>query len=93
MPGALDGVSVSDLRKVQEEVAKGRWRANAQAKDWVGYAVAAAMGLNAKDKAHRSKISRLLKIWTDTGMFVTVEGRDEKRELRSYVEVGAPAND
>ena len=36
-PEALDGVTVSDLRKVQAAVTAGRFRENAQAKDWVGH--------------------------------------------------------
>ena len=42
-PDAFDGVSVSDLRKVQAAIAAGRWRENAQAKDWAGYAVASVL--------------------------------------------------
>ena len=39
-PNALDGVTVSDLRRVQDAVAGGRWRESPQAKDWAGHAVA-----------------------------------------------------
>ena len=55
-PDAFDGVTVSDLRKAQAAIAAGRWRENAQAKDWAGHAVAKAMGLDATNKAHRAKI-------------------------------------
>jgi hypothetical protein len=92
-PDALVGVTVSDLRAVQAEVAKGRWRENAQAKGWVGRAVATAMKLDAAKKHDRAKISRLLKIWLSTGMLVVVEGEDEQRKKRSFIEVGEWAND
>ena len=92
-PNPLEGVCVSDLRAVQEAVADGRWRENSQAKDWVGRAVAEAMGLDASDKQHRSKIVGLLKIWKASGALVDVEGLDAKRETRTFVEVGTLAND
>ncbi|MGO9774873.1 MAG: AAA family ATPase, partial [Roseiarcus sp.] len=92
-PNPLDQVSVADLRAVQAAVSAGRWRDNAQAKDWVGHAVAQALKLDASNKQHRAKIIGLLKIWKSTGMLVEVEGKDAKRETRTFVEVGTPAND
>ena len=92
-PDPLDQVSVQDLRAAQMAVAAGRWRANPQAKDWVGRAIAQALKLDTDNKQHRSKIMGLLKIWKSTGMLVEVEGRDEKRTVRTFVEVGTPAND
>ena len=53
-PNAFDGVSVHDLRKVQSAVA-------AQAKDWVGHAVADVFKLDASNRAARAKIISLLK--------------------------------
>ena len=44
-------------------------------------------------KAHRTRISAMLKILTANGMFVVVDGLDAKREKRNFVEVGEPAND
>ena len=92
-PNPLEGVSVSDLRAVQEAVADGRWRENSQAKDWVGRAVAQAMGLDASNKQHRSKIVGLLKVWKASGALVEVDGDDAKGMARRFVEVGTLAND
>ena len=92
-PDAFEGITTSDLRKVQEKVAGGRWRENAQAKEWVGRAVAEALFLDADDKTDAAKIKLLLKIWTANGMFVVTESKDERHELRKYVEVGMLAND
>jgi len=86
-------VTVSDLRKVQAAVAEGRWRENPQAKDWVGIAVARALGLDPTNRADKTKIAALLKTWIENGMFVVVEGLDAKREKRSFIEVGTPADD
>ena len=58
-PDAFDGVTVSDLRKVQEAIAAGCWRENSQAKDWAGHAVAKALNLDATIKAGKARISSL----------------------------------
>ena len=92
-PDALEGVTVTDLRKVQMAVAAGPWRKDPQAAEWVGKAVAQAMGLDASDKASKAKISGLLKTWIGSGMLKVVEGRDEKSKPRPMVEVGTWATD
>ena len=93
-PNPFDGVTVSDLRKAQAAItAGGPWRQNPRAKDWAGNAVAAAMGLNPLDRAHRTKVSELLKTWTTKGMFKVVEGEDAHREKRDFIEVGEWADD
>jgi hypothetical protein len=92
-PDAFRGVTVSDLRRVQGVIANGRWRENAQAKDWVGLAVAKVLGLNPDGKADKARIGTMLKTWIKNGALVIVEGLDEKRKPRSYIEVGALADD
>ena len=92
-PNAFEGVTVKDLRAVQAEVRNGRWRENFQAKDWVGIAVARVLMLDPKDKAARTKIIALMKVWIGNGMFAIVTGLDENGEKRSYIEVGRPASD
>ena len=86
----LGGVTVDDFRRVQAAIAVGRWRADVQAKAWVGYAVAAALRLD--PGADRAKITGMLKAWIAGGALVIVEGVDDRRERRSFVEVGAPAD-
>ncbi len=66
-PSALDGLHVADLRKVQEAVAAGDWAENIQSNDWVGHAVAGAIGLNAEDKRDKSRIKVLLRTWIANG--------------------------
>ena len=92
-PDCMDDVTVADLRKVQVVVAAGRFRENHQAKNWVGKAVAQVIGLDVDDKGQKDKILALLKRWLGTGMFVVVEGEDEKRMKRSFIEVGQWATD
>jgi AAA domain len=92
-PDAFDGVTVSDLRKVQDAIANGRWRENSQAKDWAGQAVAQVLKLDATSKPHKAKITALLKTWISTVMLALVEGEDDQRKKRNFIEVGTAAND
>ncbi len=92
-PDAFAGVTVSDLRAVQAAIAAGRWRESPQAKDWAGHAVAAVLKIDATSKAHKAKIAGLLKTWISTGMLIVVEGLDDARRPRSFIEVGTHAND
>jgi hypothetical protein len=93
-PDAFEGVTVTHLRKAQAAIAAGGpWREDPRAKDWAGNALAKVMGLDAANKAHKAKISALLKTWIKNGMFKIVEGLDDHREKRNFIEVGEAAND
>ncbi len=91
-PDHRDGVTADDLLTVQRAVEGGRWRENGQAKDWVGNAVAAALGLDLSRKSEKAKVISLLRMWIAAGALVVVEGEDAKRNRRAFVEVGAWVN-
>ncbi|MCJ2030916.1 helicase RepA family protein [Methylobacterium sp. J-043] len=91
-PDLLAGVTVEDLRKAQRALGDGRWRENAQAKDWAGVPIAAALGIEL-DKSGRTRVKNMLRSWLATGMFVVVEGLDAQRRPRSFIEVGEAASD
>jgi hypothetical protein len=55
-PDWLDGVTGSDFNKAAAAIRAGRWRANSQADDWVGIAVANALGLRLTVKQERAKV-------------------------------------
>lgn len=91
-PDPLEALSVADLRAAQAAVqAGGPWRENVQAKEWVGRPIAYALKLNPDDKADREKVKRMLRVWIETGMFVVVQGHDEKSRARPCIEVGEAA--
>jgi hypothetical protein len=92
-PQPMDGVSVDDLRKAQAAVRGGRWRHHHTAAQWVGIPIAEALDLDLSNKAHKAKVRRLLDIWTANGMFVVVDGLDERRKEVTFVEVGEDASD
>ena len=84
-PNALEG----DPCKVQDVVSSGEWAQNVQSKDWVGYAVAAALSLNADDKRDKAQIKSLLRTWIANGALKVKQNRDpDKRRDRPVVVVG-----
>ena len=92
-PDAFADVKLSDLRAVQTRVASGHFRENTQSKDWVGYQVADVLDLKRESRTDLAKVRTLLKSWYASGAFVIVQGIDEKRKQRSFVEVGIPADE
>jgi len=86
-PDALAGVTDTDFAKAAAKIKAGRWRADFRAKAWVGKPIAEAMGLNLGKKADIAKTKAVLKSWLERGLLVEVEGQDERRETRTFVEV------
>jgi hypothetical protein len=86
-PDPLAGMSGADFDKVAATIRAGKWRESPQASKWAGRAVAEALDLNADNKADKAKILAMLKVWLAAGSLVVVEGKDEKREIRKFVEV------
>lgn len=92
-PDPLDDVTAGDLRAVRTAIAKGRWRADIRAKNWVGHAVAEALGLDTEDAQAKSKIKSLIKIWIKNGALIEVEGKDDQSRVRTFVECGSDADE
>lgn len=88
-PNPFDGLAVSDLEKVQAAVTVGRWRKDSQAKDWVGHAIADALGIDLADKAARSRVKLLQRTWTTNGALVEFTEKDEARKARTFVTSGS----
>jgi hypothetical protein len=86
-PDPLAGMTSADFDKVAAVIRAGKWRESPQASKWVGRAVAQALDLNADNKADKAKILGMLKVWRAAGSLVVVEGQDEKREIRKFIEV------
>lgn len=87
-PNVLDEVTVADLVKVQKAVDGKSYRASVQAKDWVGCAVADALGLDLDKKSDKERVKALLKIWIKSSALVVTETLDSNRNKRPIVEVG-----
>jgi hypothetical protein len=89
-PDPLDGITGADFDKVARVIRARKWRENVQASAWVGKAVAEALDMNVANRADKTKIIAMLNVWRAAGSLVVVEGQDEKREIRKFIEV---AND
>jgi hypothetical protein len=86
-PDAMAGMTAADFDKVAAAIRAGKWRESSQAKAWVGRAVADALRLNADNKKDKAKIIAMLKVWFEAGSLIKVEGDDENRIKRTFVEV------
>ena len=86
-PDHLAGVTGSDFDQVAAVIRDDNWREHSKAKQWVGIAVARALNLNVL--GDQAKITAMLKMWTDAGSLIVVDGYDEKRNLRKFIEVNA----
>lgn len=88
-PDPFDGVSTSDLLAVQDKIAAGQWRADVQATEWAGRAVAEVLSLDLDDKANKRKVKGLLATWVETGALRRVMAADKTRQNRPMIVVGA----
>ena len=86
-PDPLDGVTGADFDKAAAAIRAGKWRKDAQCKDWVGMAVAKALKLDLSSKAAKAKVVGLIKVWLASGALVEVEGQDDRRRIRTFIEV------
>jgi hypothetical protein len=88
-PDAFDDVTADDLRRVQVAVSDGSWRADVQAKAWVGNVVGDVLGLDIKDKANRRKVQTLIKTWVENGALRRETGIDPvRRTEHPFILVG-----
>jgi AAA domain len=86
-PDHLAGVTASDFDKAADIIRGDKWRQSPQSSKWVGNAVARALDLDPENKGDKAKILAMLKFWVAAGSLVEVEGKDEKREIKKFIEV------
>jgi hypothetical protein len=91
-PDPLAGVTAHDFDKVAEVVNSQDWRLDVRSTDWVGKAVAEAMGLDEEDDRDKAKISSLLKLWISARSLEVVKGYDQQRRERKFVQVCSARN-
>ena len=85
-PDPLAGVTGADFEKSATMIRGGKWREHPQATDWVGHAVASALGLDVENKRDKAKIGGMVKAWLRAGTLKIVEGTVH-REIKKFVEV------
>lgn len=90
-PDAFSGIVAADLVRVQDEVRAGEWKADAQAEDWVGCAVADVLGLDVSDRkgTDAARVKKLVARWLENGVLVKVTKRCGKtRRDKPFVVAG-----
>jgi hypothetical protein len=86
-PDPLDGITGADFDRAAAAIRAGRWKESIQAKDWVGWPIAKALGLDLDSKSGKAKVKGLIKIWIGAGSLVVAEEKDDHREIKNFVKV------
>lgn len=77
-----DDLTLEQVQQVKVALAGGKWRENQQAKDWAGYAVMLAAGLDPEDKNQRPKARAWLAGLINSGT-LKIETREDRSQGRS----------
>ena len=83
-----DQIDDADVRTIQAAVAGRAFAANAQAHDWVGLAMAAALELDPNDDAVRVRMKILQRDLLKRGYFVERQGENRHRRPRPVIDIG-----
>jgi AAA domain len=65
----------------------GPWRKDHQAKDWAGYGIIEALGLDRENKSHKARAKDALQELLRAEAVIVVKGQDTKRQTKDFVEV------
>ncbi|RXG91565.1 recombinase RecA [Bradyrhizobium zhanjiangense] len=86
-PDPMSAVTTFDFEKVAIAIRKADWRKDVRSTSWVGKAVASALDLDLDKKSDKAKVATLIKGWLDNGSLMVVDGFDEQRRPRQFVQV------
>ncbi|MBA4092063.1 MAG: hypothetical protein C0494_15935 [Sphingobium sp.] len=88
LPDPFHDVTAQHLEQVKRVIDGGEWRENMQSSQWVGYAVAQVLGLDADNKSDRGRIKSILRQWIVNGALKVERRMDKNRQERPFVIVG-----
>jgi hypothetical protein len=86
-PDATETLTGHDFERAAAAIRGGTWRADPQAKQWVGRAIAKVLGRDLDNPADKAAVKQLVRYWIGTGALAVVERLTEKRELKEFVEL------
>ncbi len=82
----VDGITEDQRAMIRASVNSSDYKASPKAKNWVGQAVAYAVGLDIEDDASRKRAASIVKALLKEGVLVEIEGRDPiRRETAKFV--------
>jgi AAA domain len=87
-PDFAGALTPDDVRAIQGAVSAEEWRADVRAKNWAGRAVAEALGLDMSEPSTKARVKAILKSLIGDGWLKEVDGKDDARKDRRFVEVG-----
>jgi len=87
-PDAFRGVGERGLMAVRAAVAVGEWREDIRASNWVGVAVAGALGIDLDEVQAKARVKTMIKTWVQNGVLEVVQGFDQARRPKNFVVVG-----
>ena len=88
-PDRSGELTPEDVCAIQDAISAGEWRANSQAKNWAGHAVADALDLDLTEPAARASVKAILKSLIEGDVLRKVDRKDDDtRKFRSFVMAG-----
>lgn len=92
-PDAFENITTDHLRRVQDAVGSGAYKAHHSAGDWVGNVIADILGMNINDKGDKARVVRMLGTWLANGALRVEERKDQNRQVKKFVVVGRAVDD
>lgn len=87
LPNPLDGMTSAKVEAAFRRIRAGKWREHATAANWVGVAIADALDMDLTDATAKAKVKGIVRVWIAAGNLRVIDGLDEKRMPRKFVEV------
>lgn len=89
-PDTFGGVTVQQLWHVQNQIQANpeQARKHSEARGWVGKIVARVLDRNLDDEGEKQAIKKMVLTWLNNGALRSIERKDDRGEIREYVEVG-----
>ncbi len=90
MPDMFDGITAKEALKVQHVVGRALeddapYKMNAQARNWVGYAVASVLELDMDKAPEKARVKAIVKKWMETNVLCQVEWKDKRQGRETNV--------
>lgn len=90
MPDMFDGITAKEALKVQHVVGRALeddapYKMNAQARNWVGYAVANVLELDMDKAPEKARVKAIVKKWMETNVLCQVEWKDKRQGRETNV--------
>lgn len=87
-PDCMDGVTAGDVEIVRERVTKEKWRADRQAKEWVGFLIMEVLGIEDTPGA-RARVAGIQATWLKGKVLKISIEKDDGRHEKKFIRAGS----